>query len=280
MPECQVNGIRIHYQQSGEGPDVVLIHAVTSNLSIWMFTGLVEVLARSFRVTVYDLRGHGFSECPASGYTSADMVADFLALHDALRLRPAVLLGHSFGGVVAVHAAVEDPQRVRGVILSDTFFPGLRRIEPNFGQANVWGDLRQTYRDVGVELPAHVDFQGLFQATAALSPEQYQQLEARVGMIGRGWLRQLPRLAATSCGTDVLQESGLTAARIAAVPCPLVALYDEFSPFLATYHWLCENIPRCQGEIIPGAKHLAMIENTPAFVTAVQRALTWIGGSK
>ena len=273
MPECLVNGIRIHYQQTGSGPDLVLIHAVTSNLAVWMFTGLVEALARDYRVTLYDLRGHGFSERPASGYTSADMAADFQALHEHLKLDPAILLGHSFGGVVGVHTAIECPERVRGVILSDSFFPGLRDIEPNFGQANVWADLRQTYREVGVALPETVDFAGLFQTTAALTPNQYQNLEAKVGMIGRGWLRQLPLLAATSCGTDVLKEAGLTAQRIAAFPRPLVALYDEFSPFLATYRWLCEHVPACQGEIIPGAKHLAMIDNTAAFTAAVQRAL-------
>ena len=61
MPELEVNGTRLYYQQSGQGPDVVLVHAVTSNQAVWLFTGLVDTLAAHFRVTSYDLRGHGAS---------------------------------------------------------------------------------------------------------------------------------------------------------------------------------------------------------------------------
>ena len=271
MPEIVANGVRFHYQQSGSGPDVVLVHAVTSNLAVWMFTGLVEALAADYRVTLYDLRGHGFSERPLTGYTSAEMAADFAGLHAALGLGPAALVGHSFGGVSAVHTAVEHPEIVRGVVLSDSFFPGLQAEEPNFGRANVWGDVRETYAKIGADIPDTVDFDGLFRATAALSKDQYKELEKAVGVLGRGWLRQLPLLAETTCGKDVLAEAGLTAAKIAAIPCPLAALYDEFSPFLATYEWLKANVPDCRAEIIPGAKHLAFVDNPAGFTDAVKR---------
>ena len=67
--------------------------------------------------------------------------------------------------------------------------------------------------------------------------------------------------------------AGLTAEQIAAVPRPVVALYDEFSPFLATCSWLKEHLPHCTAEIIPAAKHLAVVENTVAFTDAVRRHL-------
>src|SRR5438445_13509833 len=121
MPEVEVNGTRLYYQQSGEGPDVVLVHAVTSNQAVWMFTGLVGSLAADFRVTSYDLRGHGASDRPPSGYTSAAMAEDFQQLHAALGLGPAYLVGHSFGGVVAMHAALLAPEAVAGIVLSDSF---------------------------------------------------------------------------------------------------------------------------------------------------------------
>src|SRR5262249_18134654 len=157
MPEVAANGVRLFYQQHGAGPDVVLVHAVTSNLAVWMFSGLVEALAEDFRVTLYDLRGHGASERPASGYTSAVMAADLAAFHQELGLGPAWLVGHSFGGVVGAHAALTAPERVAGVVLSDSFFPALKSVEPNYGRANVWLDLCETYGKIGVDLGPAVD---------------------------------------------------------------------------------------------------------------------------
>jgi pimeloyl-ACP methyl ester carboxylesterase len=278
MPEVEVNGARLYYQQTGDGPDVVLVHAVTSNQAVWVFTGLTDALAADFCVTSYDLRGHGFSDRPPAGYTSAVMAEDLLRLHEALGLGPAYLVGHSFGGVTAVHAATLAPEQVAGVVLSDSFFPGLRHVEPNFGKANVWADLRETFRTVGVELGETVDLTRLFRTAADLPPDKLKELEEAFGAFGRGWFRQLPRLAETTCGDEVLAEAGLTAERIAAVACPVVALYDEFSPFLATCRWLQQHVPDCTAEIIPAAKHLAPVENTAAFTDAVQRHLRRLAG--
>jgi 3-oxoadipate enol-lactonase len=278
MPEVEVNGTRLFYQQSGAGPDVVLIHAVTSNQAVWVFTGLVDALATDFRVTSYDMRGHGFSARPPSGYTSAVMAEDFQRLHEALNLGPALIVGHSFGGVVGIHAAIMAPERIAGVILSDSFFPGLRAIEPNFGKANVWMDLRETFQSIDVDLGPVVDFARLFRTAAGLAPQQMQSLEEKVGILGRGWLRQLPKLAETTCGEDVLEEAGLTADRIAGVSQSVVALYDEYSPFHATCAWLEQNLPACEAEIIPAAKHLAVVENTEAFTAAVRRHLHHLSG--
>lgn len=273
MPEVQVNGTRLFYQQSGTGPDVILVHAVTSNQAVWLFSGLVDALAAEFRVTSYDLRGHGASARPRSGYTSAVMAEDLRQLHAALGLGSAVLVGHSFGGVTAMHTAVLAPEIVRGVVLSDSFFPGLGDIEPNLGRANIWVELRETFGMVGVEIGESLNFSRLFRTATELTPDQYAALEDHVGPFGRGWLRQLPLLAETTCGEEVLSEAGLTAAAIASVPCPVVALYDEFSPFLATCRWLEANLPQCTAEIIPAAKHLAVLENAEVFTAAVLRHL-------
>jgi len=278
MPEVEANGVRLYYQQSGDGPDVVLVHAVTSNQAVWVFSGLVEALATEFRVTAYDLRGHGMSERPVTGYTSAVMAEDFRQFHAALGLKPALLIGHSFGGVVGMHAALLAPECVRGVLLSDSFFPGLKSVEPNFGKMNIWKDLRETFAQVGVELGDTVDFTRLFRECAGLDADRMKQLEDIYGAFGRGWLRQLPRLAETTCGDEVLSVAGLTADELATIAQPVVALYDEFSPFLATSRWLEQHLPCCTAEIIPAAKHLAMLDNTAGFTDAVTRHLKRLSG--
>src|SRR5262249_200893 len=105
MPHVELEGLKFHYQQSGKGPHVVLRHGFTGNLAMWLLSGIVPSLANRFRVTTYDLRGHGASDAPPTGYTSRDMAADLARLADALQLGPALMVGHSFGGVVATHLA-------------------------------------------------------------------------------------------------------------------------------------------------------------------------------
>jgi pimeloyl-ACP methyl ester carboxylesterase len=273
VPHLTANSARFHYQQAGTGPDVVLLHAVTANLAVWLFINLVDTLARDYHVTAYDLRGHGLSEATLAGYTSAEMAEDFRQLHDALRLGPAYLVGHSFGGVVALHAAVLFPDKVAGLILSDPYFPGLADLEPNLGQANVWVDLQEVFRHAGLEMPREVDFTTLFRMVAEMSSEQMNKLREGMGPASVRWLAQLPRLASTTCGADVFAVAGLTADRIRSVRQPVVALYDEHSPFLATCRYLRDNLPDCTVEIVPGARHLAPVQNGPLFVELVSKHL-------
>jgi pimeloyl-ACP methyl ester carboxylesterase len=274
VPHATVNGVDLHYQQAGAGPDVVLLHAVTANMAVWIVSNLVDTLARDYRVTAYDLRGHGLSEAPPTGYTSADMAEDFRGLHDALGLGPAHLIGHSFGGVVAMHAAATYPDRVSGMILSDPYFPGLARLEPNLGNANVWIDLREMFGHAGLDLGDTVDFTTLFRTVAELSPAQLRVIRERMGPASTRWLSQLPRLAGTTCGRDVFSVAGLTEERIRSVRQRVVALYDEHSPFLATSRFLEEHLPNCTIEILPGAKHMAPVQNGRLFAELVSKHLT------
>lgn len=273
MPHVEARGVNFHYQQAGDGPDVVLLHAVTSNLAIWLFINLIDTLAQDYRVTAYDLRGHGLSEPTPTGYTSADMAADFAALHEVLQLKPAYLVGHSFGAVIALHAASLYPERVKGVILSDPYFPGLAAIEPNLPTASVWLDLRETFAHAGLDLGHDIDFATLFRVVAGLTPAQMKVIRERMGPASVRWLSGLPRLADTTCGDDLFAVAGLTAERICSVQQPVVALYDEHSPFLATCRYLEAHLPACTVDYVPGAKHLAPVQNPTAFVALVRQHL-------
>jgi pimeloyl-ACP methyl ester carboxylesterase len=273
MPHITVDGTRFYYQQSGQGPDVVLIHAVTSNLAVWVFTNILAGLADEFRVTAYDLRGHGASDVPPTGYTSADMAGDLKALHAAWGLGPAYLVGHSFGAVVAVHTAVLYPELVAGLILSDPYFPGLAHVEPNLAGARVWLEVRDTLVRAGADVGEEVDFGKLFRLAAALTPGQREAVNREGGPGALRWLAQLPRLAPTTCGADVFAVAGLTADRIASVRQPVVALYDEHTAFRATCQYLQEHLPDCTVEIVPGAKHAAPLQNAAGFLERVKKHL-------
>jgi pimeloyl-ACP methyl ester carboxylesterase len=273
MPYLTSNQVRLHYQQFGEGPDVVLVHALTSNLAVWLATPLVYSLAEQFRVTVYDLRGHGQSEVRPAGYTSENMARDLDGLLEQLHIDRPILVGHSFGGVVGLHAAALYPDRLAGVIVSDPYLPGLAHLEPNLGSSPVWQNVKRLFARVGVDLGDAVDFSRLFQAAAELTPEQTQALKAEVGAVGGRWVAQLPRLAGTACGREAFEPAGLDAALLASITTPVVALYDQYTPFAATRDFMAGCLKDVCVETVPGARHLALLESTSAFVELVRKHL-------
>jgi pimeloyl-ACP methyl ester carboxylesterase len=116
MPKLLANGINVHYWQSGNGPHVVMTHGLGGNLAGWHLT-LVPELQREYRVTTYDLRGHGRSDAPESGYTVRNMAEDLKGVMDGLGIERAHLVGHSWGGDVSLQFALLYPSRVRSLIL-------------------------------------------------------------------------------------------------------------------------------------------------------------------
>src|SRR5947208_10418973 len=118
MARIDFKGFPIHFQVDGDGPGVVCVHGLCGDLAFWHPT-IVAGLARDYRVTRLDLRGHGYSGRPASGYTTRDLAADLADLLDHLGIARACLVGHSYGGAVALHFAALRPERTAAVVLAD-----------------------------------------------------------------------------------------------------------------------------------------------------------------
>ena len=271
MPMQAARGLSFHVQQAGSGPDLTLIHGVTGDLSIWFLCKAMTVLGESHRVTAYDLRGHGYSEVPPAGYTSAEHAADLFALLDTLRIGRTRLVGHSFGAVVALHAAALDPDRIEAVVLSDPYFPALRHLE-SLSRWGHWESFHQEAREAGVELSGEFwyDLRRFFDQVTHLEGDRLRQFRQAVGLPA---FTRLLRLGQTTCGDDAKAVGGLTIDLIHSVAQPTLALYGESSPFLATAEYLVEHLPNCRAEIVPGAQHRAPEENAGAFVASVRSFL-------
>ncbi|HEX4146377.1 MAG TPA: alpha/beta hydrolase [Pirellulales bacterium] len=109
----------LNVAMTGDGPPLVLLHGV---LRAWQdFANVLASLSSQHQLLAVDFRGHGRS-APAAAYRVVDYVSDTVELLRHGLDRPAVLLGHSLGAMVALAAAAELPDRVRGVILEDPPF--------------------------------------------------------------------------------------------------------------------------------------------------------------
>jgi pimeloyl-ACP methyl ester carboxylesterase len=271
MPRINAKDLVFHVQQSGTGPDVVLIHGLTGDLSIWLLSRAMQTLADGNRVTAYDLRGHGYSDAPSTGYTSLDHARDLIALLDVLGIARARLVGHSFGAVIAAHAAVIAPERFEALVLSDPYFPALRHLE-DVSRWSHWQDFRQEAEEAGVFLSSDTwyDLTTFFDQVLHLDDDRLLRFRQAVGLPA---LKRVMRLAGTTCGHDSKLEAGLTAEAIFALPHPCLALYGENSPFLATADSLTGRLRDCRGRRISGAKHRAPEENPDEFVASVRQFL-------
>src|SRR4051794_13647207 len=104
------NGVHVHYAEAGSGPALVLLHGWPQHW--WSWRHLVEPLAEHYRVICPDIRGMGWSEAPATGYSVWDLTADLFALLDDLGLDGVVrLAGHDWGSLAAYQAALDQPER-------------------------------------------------------------------------------------------------------------------------------------------------------------------------
>ena len=123
-----VDGVRLHYSDRGQGSPVVLIHGNAVTGDDWNTSGVAELLLRDHRVIIFDRPGFGYSERPRGHLWTAAQQAELL--HKALRqlgvARP-VLVGHSWGTIVALALAERHQADVAGlVLLSGYYFATLR----------------------------------------------------------------------------------------------------------------------------------------------------------
>ncbi len=111
MPEADVNGIRLYYEEHGSGAAVLCIHGAGSSALVW--ADAVEKLARVGRVVAYDRRGCSRSERPAPYERTSigEHADDAAALLDVVAAAPAVVVGRSYGGTVAIDLALRYPDR-------------------------------------------------------------------------------------------------------------------------------------------------------------------------
>ncbi len=171
IPFTGTDGLDIHYLAGEPGdpgePTFVLLHGSLFNVFTW--NELLDFFDARGRVVAYDQIPYGLSEKPVTGdwtgdnpYKSQAQIDQLFAFLDALTLENVILVGNSYGGVLAVQAALAQPERIDGLILADPAvyvqeempgwvmnLPQVQRLGPLFARQLGQGDafLRQTYRN-------------------------------------------------------------------------------------------------------------------------------------
>jgi len=245
VPTAFINGCRLSYAQMYEGTgapaaDIVMTHGLATSMAFWYFNYACQ-LAKQYRVTLFDLRGHGRSEMTPSGYSPENLASDLAGLLVHLGVRKAHFLGHSFGGVVALRYALEHPDRVRSLILADTHIAAARKRKPQ--DKNAWAH-RQSIQAIlnahGIDLDVGDPYFGyrllsrvarMRCAGADLSQELLEVVTPLTGGAGQRTSAQwLKLMESTSAEQELMSDDGLSLESLRRLTMPIMAMYGDRSP--------------------------------------------------
>jgi 3-oxoadipate enol-lactonase len=247
MPDAMIDGVKIHYDEAGEGAPLLLIMGYGMPGDAWL--GSVPFLG-GFRCIYYDNRGTGRSDRPDGPYTIVQMADDAAGLLDHLGIERAHVYGVSMGGMIAQELALRHPARVRSIVLGCTLCGGehSRMAEPPIIE-----ELIDVVGTMSNDTAAWVDRQ----LPLLFTPEW---IDANPG-IRDAFLMMAPMLPPTPPETAHRAMAGLLGwtshDRLPQITAPTLIVHgdrDVLIPVENAYV-LAERIPGARLHIVPGAGH-------------------------
>ena len=138
MPFAKVNGIRLHYAEYPKGEEAIFfLHSNIASARWWH--PVLEKLPLKYRGIALDLRGAGLSDKPNVGHTTDQFAHDVIALADHLNIEKFHVVGHSYGGLIALKTALDAPKRLKSLLLMNPApANGLHFPQPVHEMMKVW----------------------------------------------------------------------------------------------------------------------------------------------
>lgn len=287
MPESVINGARLAWQQMGEGPDLLLVHGLAASRAFW-FVPYAMALKSQYRVTLFDLRGHGYSERTDSGYSATAMAQDIGALLDHLGIESTRIVGHSYGGGAALEFAVAHPERVSRLAIFDT---RVHRLQPfqRLHDSPYLSSLEQAiaeHIDHDWENEPQIGFKFLeaaarwrLQREAATAAGTLPLSEGFVpfgegrgnGRVARQWLGLIEQ---TNAAGEFLLPGASAESIAQKLNMPLWLVYGQRSRCLPTLHALQQLLPKARADVIEDAGHFFPVSHASALLPRVEAFLS------
>ncbi|RLC59094.1 MAG: alpha/beta hydrolase [Chloroflexi bacterium] len=254
MAEAQINGIRIRYDTSGDGPAVLLTHGYSATGRMW--APQIKALKDRYRMITWDMRGHGETESPndPTQYSETLTLADMAGLLEFLKEDSAVVGGLSLGGFMSLAFHLAHPEVVRALVLCDTG-PGYRNPEARAG----WNRAAEKR---ALDLEAR-GMDALGSSSEVRATARYHRSAQGLAHAARGMLAQVDARI-----IDHLPE----------IRVPTLVIVGELDePFIGASEYMAAKIPGARLEVIPGAGHAANLDNPDHFNRVLSAFLDSLG---
>ncbi|HEX6631876.1 MAG TPA: 2-succinyl-6-hydroxy-2,4-cyclohexadiene-1-carboxylate synthase [Gemmatimonadaceae bacterium] len=262
------DGVRYHATRHGRGPAVLLLHGFTGSSATW--APLQEALADACDMVAVDLLGHGESDAPAdpARYAAGRCAADLAGLLDVLGIEAAAVVGYSMGGRMALRLALDQPRRVRALVL-ESASPGIADVAGRAARVAADAALADDIERDGVAaFVARWERLPLWASQAALPAGVREALRAqRLRNDARGLANSL-RGAGAGAEPPALDMLGSLS-----MPTLLVAGALD-ARYVAHAHAMAERIPGARVAVVPDAGHAVHLERPAAFAALVRAAVT------
>lgn len=253
MPLIDLAGLSMACELRGAGPPIVLVAGTGYPGATWS-PELVERLSRRHAVLTFDHRGTGATPSTPDRYSTRGFAADAVALMDALGLDAAHIVGHSMGGRVAQWMALDQPARVRSLVLAAT---GPGEFRPD--------------RPVTRGIPLHTavamieqGYEGYMRehiAATFFTPELVASDPARVAWLVDAFWANRPSLE-DYLRHVVARQEHQTLDRLAELAMPVLVLVGDRDTHQGGtgVHWeqsaaLLEHLPNAEHRVVVGAAH-------------------------
>jgi 3-oxoadipate enol-lactonase len=246
---------RIAYRRAGDGPPLVLLHPLALSGEVW--GGFAERLAGAFDVIAPDARGHGDSGWNGEPFGVDDLADDVAALLDGLGLEAACLAGLSMGGSTAVSFAGRYPGRAVAMVLADT------TARYGEGAARTWAERAE--RVLATPRPRQVPFQAERWFTDGFRRRNAAEVNRVVGI----FLRTSSLAHAQACrALGTMDSCGLLAGITA--PTLVLAGAEDYATPPAMGQAIADGVPRGEARVLPGLRHLSLVEDPALAGTAAE----------
>jgi pimeloyl-ACP methyl ester carboxylesterase len=252
MAEVVAGGIRFHVQRlpahrptgsvdhRRNAPTVVFVHGLgIDNMSSFYYTLANPAARAGADVILYDLRGHGDTERPPTGYSVEESVRDLTGLLDVLGVSgPVHLVGNSFGGTVAVALAMTHPARVARLLLIEALVEAVAMSEEE------WEERMADMLAEGMRL------RRVLSGKRAQYGNKLQRFYSAYAAMVNG----------TTLTADLRAQQPFHNADLRSVTCPTMAVYGEKSDIIRQGYRLKHVLPNCDLTVVPKCGHFLIVE--------------------